>query len=132
MGSFVTLSVLVGLAWGLALGLAVFIGSFLSDSIGAIMPPGTFGSVPSGVVMLVLIPASFASAGMVLGCISYPFFKGAIHIVSGVNLECEMRSAVETEAEESHPVYAQPVRVTSSPTRARVTETERYHSRAVR
>jgi hypothetical protein len=115
LGSFVVLSVFIALAWGLAIGIIVFLGSFLSDSIGAMMPGGLFGSVPGGVVMLFLIPAAFASAGVVMGCISYPFFKAAVHVVSGINLECEMKTGIEPVESSAYQPMREPARV---PTRS--------------
>jgi|WetSurMetagenome_2_1015567.scaffolds.fasta_scaffold1736699_1 hypothetical protein len=88
--SFAIISAIVGLSWGVILGAVVFFGSFMSDSIAAMIPKDIVQGVPSPIVMLFLVPAFFGVAGFLLGFVSYPIFSSLLRLTDGLNIESDM------------------------------------------
>lgn len=88
--SFALISAIVGLSWGVILGVAIFFGSFLSDSVGAMIPKDIIQDIPSPLAILLFVPAFMGVAGFLLGYLSYPVFSSLLRLTDGLRVESDM------------------------------------------
>lgn len=90
--SYMLLCAYVGLAWGSALGVIVFIGSFLSDDLDALLPDSLIAGMPTGLSLLFLLPALLGVLGVILGWCSYPVFSLLIRTTEGLKIQADIEN----------------------------------------